>query len=53
MEINEELGGRNLKKEFKLPPMFVYPNYKLDEIKTEKTAELVEGEKEEIKYNPT
>jgi hypothetical protein len=31
MEINEELGGRNLKKEFKLPPIFVYPTYELIE----------------------
>ena len=40
-----------MKKEFKLPPVFVFPNYKLEaEIKNEKTQE-VEGEKEEIKYN--
>ena len=53
MEINEELGGRNLKKEFKLPPHFLYPTYELvEDTKDEKTAEPAEGEKEEKKWNP-
>ena len=53
MEINEELGGRNLKKEFKLPPHFLYPTYELvEDTKNEKTAEPAEGEKEEKKWNP-